>query len=210
MNARTLTPALLAIPLVFSLACVDDVGSGKVAAEVVEATAQPAPVEGRSVAVDSSRSRIHALGAKVTQTHDIVFDDWNASLKLSGDEVVGVEATVQMDSLRADVDDLTAHLKSPDFFEVGTWPTASFASSEVVAQSGLAGATHQVTGALTMHGTTQTIRFPATIALDGGEVALDAEFVIDRRDFGIEYPGMPDDLVQDNVVLTIELVADAS
>ena len=33
------------------------------------------------------------------------------------------------------------------------------------------------------------------------------EFSIDRQDFKVSYPGRADDLVQDNVVLTINLVA---
>ena len=37
-----------------------------------------------------------------------------------------------------------------------------------------------------------------------------AEFVIDRKDFGVVYPGRPDDLIKDNVRLTIELVAAAA
>ncbi len=206
MNARTLS--LLALPLLFASACVDDVGSGKVAAEVVEPTTQTQSIQGRTLAVDTSRSRIHALGAKVTATHDIVFDDWSGALKLSGDDVVGIEATVQMSSLRADVDKLTAHLQSPDFFDVAQWPTATFASSRIAREAGPGGATHQVTGELTLRGTKKAIAFPASVSTSGSDVTAKAEFVIDRRDFGVVYPGMPDDLIQDNVVLTIELTAD--
>ena len=206
MNARTL--ALLSLPLFLTVACVDDVGSGKTAAEVVEPTTQTQPVDGRSLAVDTSRSRLHALGAKVTATHDIVFDDWSGTLKVSGDEIVGIGATVQMSSLRADVDKLTAHLQSPDFFDVAQWPTAGFQSSQVTRQVGPDGATHQVTGELTLRGTTKAIAFPASVNVSGSDVTAEAEFVIDRRDFGVVYPGMPDDLIQDNVVLTIALTAD--
>ena len=33
------------------------------------------------------------------------------------------------------------------------------------------------------------------------------EFVLNRQDFGITYPGRPDDLIQDNVRMNITLVA---
>lgn len=211
MNPRFLARPFLSLPLALAVACVDDVGTGRVAAEVVETTTPRAAVaEGRTIQVDPARSRIHALGAKLTATHDIMFDDWTGGIRLSGDELVGLEATVQMASLRADADKLTAHLKTPDFFDVEQWPTATFQSTRVIRASGAEGATHKVTGQLTMRGTTKTITFPASLEAGQAHVRARAEFVIDRRDFGVAYPGMPDDLIQDNVVLTIELTADRS
>jgi polyisoprenoid-binding protein YceI len=59
-----------------------------------------------------------------------------------------------------------------------------------------------------MHGVTQNISFPAKLSDRDGRLDTSAEFVINRKDYGISYPGMPDDLIQDNVVLTIELSAD--
>ena len=38
-------------------------------------------------------------------------------------------------------------------------------------------------------------------------VSARAEFTIDRRDYGIVYPGMANDLIRDSVVLRIALVA---
>lgn len=207
MVARNILPPLALLPLLLTAACVDDVGTGKVVAEVAETPVAVAPVQGESLAVDTSRSRIHALGAKVTATHDIEFDAWTATLKRAGDEIVAIDATVSMDSLRADAEKLTGHLKSPDFFDVSTWPEARFQSSAVVRQAGPDGSTHKVTGALTMRGATKTISFPAKLELNGTDLVARAEFVIDRRDFGIVYPGRPDDLIQPNVVLTIDFVA---
>ena len=34
-----------------------------------------------------------------------------------------------------------------------------------------------------------------------------AEFAINRRDFNINYPGMPNDLIRDNVVIKLDLKA---
>jgi hypothetical protein len=38
-------------------------------------------------------------------------------------------------------------------------------------------------------------------------VDVDAEFVINRKDFGVVYPGMPDDLIKDDVLLKLQLRA---
>lgn len=206
MAARALLASSLSLLLA---ACVADVGEGRVAAQAADpAPATEAVVADRTVQVDTARSRVHALGAKVTQTHDIVFDDWQGQLKLSGDAVVGMEVTVQMRSLRADADKLTAHLQSADFFDVETYPTATFSSASVVQQPGPDGATHRVTGALSMHGVTRQLAFPMQITDASGTLRAQTEFVIDRKDFDITYPGMPDDLIQDNVVLTVALVGE--
>ncbi len=85
------------------------------------------------------------------------------------------------------------------------YPTATFRSSSVVARTGADGATHEVSGALMLHGVTKQLSFPAKVSAGGESVEAHAEFVLDRQDFGISYPGRPDDLIQDNVVLTIEL-----
>ena len=39
------------------------------------------------------------------------------------------------------------------------------------------------------------------------EVTAKTEFVVNRQDFEVTYPGKPDDLVQDNVVLQVAFVA---
>jgi hypothetical protein len=38
-------------------------------------------------------------------------------------------------------------------------------------------------------------------------VEVDAEFAINRKDFGIVYPGMPDDLIKDDVLLKLHIRA---
>ena len=193
-------------------ACAPDVSEGRVTATVSE----PAPsteavvTTGALVGIDVAASTVKALGAKITATHPIEFDEWDGQLRMDGDQLTGVEVIIQMNSLRADVEDLTHHLKNEDFFDVTAFPTARFVSSSVTAKSGADGATHEVTGDLTMHGQTQRITFPATVRSEGGAVRATSEFVVDRQDFGIAYPGMPDDLIQDNVVLTIDLVSKAS
>jgi polyisoprenoid-binding protein YceI len=54
------------------------------------------------------------------------------------------------------------------------------------------------------------LTFPAKVDMGADQVSATTEFVINRQDFGVTYPGRPDNLVQDNVVLTIELTAPRS
>ena len=64
---------------------------------------------------------------------------------------------------------------------------------------------YTVLGNLDFHGVTKSISFPATIALPANRVTVSAEFVINRKDFGVVYPGMPDNLIRDDVVLSIHI-----
>ena len=95
-----------------------------------------------------------------------------------------------MASAQADDPRLTNHLKSPDFFDIAAHPRATFTSTAVRA-SGPAGATHTLTGELSLRGVTRAISFPATVAVSPTELTARAEFTINRRDFGITYPGCP-------------------
>jgi polyisoprenoid-binding protein YceI len=54
---------------------------------------------------------------------------------------------------------------------------------------------------------TKSISFPATIKINSDAVDVDTEFAINRKDFGIVYPGMPDDLIKDDVLLKLHVRA---
>ena len=203
------------LSLLALVACVEDVAKDKVEAEVaevepkeeVEAPEAAPAATGEAWMVDASQSKIEALGAKVTATHPIVFPDYEGKVMVADGKVTGVEFTVQMGTLAADVDKLTEHLKTGDFFDVAQFPTAGFTSSMVKEGSDAEGMTHTITGEFTIHGMTKQITFPAKVEASAESVSASTEFALDRQDFGVTYPGMPDDLIQDKVVLTIELTA---
>ena len=111
-----------------------------------------------------------------------------------------------MDSVWTDTEKLTGHLKSADFFDASKFPKSTFESTEIKAGSSDAkakDATHTVTGNLTLHGVTRSIEFPAKIVVSPDSASLDSEFFINRKDFGIIYPGMANDLIRDQVVLKL-------
>jgi len=108
-----------------------------------------------------------------------------------------------------DQEKLVGHLKSPDFFDVEKFPVTRFQSTKIET-GGERGATHTVTGNLELHGVTKSIRFPASISLAADNVSVKSEFGINRKDFGIVYPGKPDDLIKDEVLIRLNLVATKS
>jgi polyisoprenoid-binding protein YceI len=181
------------------------------AAPATAATAAPASVPavagGETLALDPA-STVGFVGSKVTGKHEGKFEKVTGSITLAGGKAEGGKIAVNVDvsSLKTDQEKLDGHLKSADFFDVAKFPTATFTSSEIKA-GGDKGATDTVTGELDLHGEKKVLTFPATITVTADGVTGTAEFVINRKDFKIVYPGKPDDLIRDDVVLKLSLKA---
>jgi polyisoprenoid-binding protein YceI len=213
--ARLVLTCSLAFAASTIFGCDTDVAEGKAHAKTSAPASVPAPATKSVDTVDyvfsNADSKIEFTGAKVTGKHEGSIGRFNGTIHLtSGDPTksrVGVE--LDMSSLRADVDKLTEHLKSADFFDVAKFPVARFESTSVRA-GGENGATDTITGNLELHGVTKSISFPATIKPRGDSIDVDAEFAIDRQDFGVAYPGMSDDLIKDQILLKLTVRAKRS
>jgi len=158
----------------------------------------------KSLPLDSGASKVEFVGAKVTGDHKGEFKKISGTASLEKDNVTSFEVKVETTSVQSDDDKLTAHLKSPDFFEVEKFPNAIFKSTKIEAKPD-GESTHLITGNLELHGQTKSISFPATISIKDNKAKGTADFKINRKDFGIEYPGRPDDLIKDEVLLKLDL-----
>ena len=121
-----------------------------------EAKAAPAAdsATSGSLAINPSNSKIEFVGAEVTASHPGGFTDFAGKVDLGEPiEQSRIEVSIQTASLFADKEKLTKHLKSPDFFDVAKFPTATFESTEIKKE----GEGHTVTGNLTLHGVTKQI-----------------------------------------------------
>jgi polyisoprenoid-binding protein YceI len=148
------------------------------------------------------------VGSKVTGKHEGKFEKISGSISLASGKAEGGRITLEADtaSVKSDQEKLDGHLKSPDFFDVEKFPKAIFTSSQIKA-GGANGATHTITGELDLHGVKKSISFPATVTITPDAASGTAEFVINRKDFGIVYPGKQDDLIRDDVLLKLSLKA---
>jgi polyisoprenoid-binding protein YceI len=147
---------------------------------------------------NQAESKVEYVGAKVTGKHDGAFGTFDGTIDLVDGDPTKSRVTVEitMASITSDSEQLTGHLK--------TYPKAKFTSTAIVA-GGDKGASHTVTGNLELHGVTKSITFPATITVQGDAVSVKADFAINRKDFGIVYPGKPDDLIKDEVLLKLNI-----
>jgi polyisoprenoid-binding protein YceI len=206
--------AVFVASCVFALsACNNDPAKGKVQAAVSEPAAAPlamppAPANGANYGFSQADSSLEFVGAKVTKKHEGKVGAFRGTVQLIENDPTksSVQVELDLDSVNVDEPKLTRHLKSPDFFDVAKFPKAAFKSIGIKA-GGEGGATHTVTGNLDLHGVTKQIAFPARIKVSNDAVRVEAEFAINRKDFGINYPGMADDLIQDDVLILLKLVA---
>jgi polyisoprenoid-binding protein YceI len=175
-------------------------------APVAAAQVNVQPIEGAvAYPFTHAESKLSWVGHKVTGKHEGSFGVFGGIIELAGNDVTKsrVRAEIDMTSLVTTPDKLVAHLKSDDFFGVEKFPRAEFVSTSI-AKSGEA---YSVTGNLTMHGVTRALTFPASITVSEAEVTVIADFAINRKEFGVVYPGKPDDLIADDVALKLELHA---
>lgn len=198
---------------VIALAACEDPAKGRARAVTREATPVVAEAKlGSSQVIkypfDQTTSKLEWTGSKVTGKHEGGFKTFAGAVSLVDGTVEKSSVNVDIDagSLFADVDKLEGHLRSEAFFDVEKFPKASFVSTAVT-RGGEKGASHTVTGNLTLHGVTKSIGFPATIKAKPRGVDVDAEFTINRKDFGLVYPGKPDDLIRDDVVIRLTIRA---
>jgi polyisoprenoid-binding protein YceI len=205
---RTIVVVTILSGLMFLTAC-SDPAANKTKAVTGEAAqvASPQSAPGQKYQITSQNSKIEFVGSKVTGTEHGSFGNFSGQVNYAGaPENSRVNITIDMDSVQTDSAGLEKHLKTADFFDVAKFPQATFVSTAIKA-GGDKGASHTVTGNLTLHGVTKSVSFPATIAVTPDTATVDSSFSINRKDFGINYAGAADNVIRDNVVLTLHIRA---
>jgi polyisoprenoid-binding protein YceI len=204
-SSRVLT---IFLPVLLVCAC-SNPASDKPRAVTNEAApvAASSPVaQGQKYLITPENSKIEFIGSKVTGSHHGSFKKFSGEIDFNGQpENSRVSIMIETNSVETDTPDLTKHLQTPDFFDVAKHPQAKFVSIEI--KPGGEKGTHTVTGNLTLHGVTKAITFPATIAVAPDAITVDSTFSINRKDFSINYAGAADNLIRDEVVLTLKIRA---
>lgn len=209
-NRTELVPsALLSL-----LAAILIVGCGNPADGVQEANVTapssdgpaPAAVDGATAFAVNAESKIEFTGSKITGSHSGGFSAFTGAIYVADGKIVSPsKIEIDMESTWSDNGKLTGHLKNADFFDVPTFPTSSFALTSIEESAD----GHNITGDLTLHGVTKSISFAAKVGVSDSQVTLSAEFFIKRYDFDIVYKGKVDDLIRDEVVIKLDVKADA-
>ena len=168
--------------------------------------------------VDTAKSSIEWKGFKPTGSR-------NGTIALSEGRVMVNNGTTESGSFTIDMNtivvtdipaeddgnaDLTGHLKSGDFFDVATYPTAKFVVTSLNTVEGKT----MLSGNLTMKDATNNVSIPVTTSINGNKMTLTSEtFTIDRSKWNIKYgsksffDNLGDKFINDEIELKVNLTA---
>ncbi len=173
-----------------------------------------ADAEAKTLTVDAAASSMNWEGSKVTGKHSGTVKIKSGTLQVKGTELVGGSFVIDMTSITVtDLKDkakadLEGHLKTGDFFEVEKFAEGKFEITGVKAEAGAEGATHVISGNLTLKDKSHGVSIPATVKIENGEMtATTAQFTIDRQNWGIKYAGKKDDLINDKMGIKLSIKA---
>lgn len=178
--------------------------------------------------VDIAKSVITWIGTKPVGQHKGTLHLKSGNIGLQNGKIQAGGFVIDMNSLMATDQDeggnakLTGHLKSADFFDVEKFGEAKFdltgvadytaPTGEAAKEETMAGATHMLTGNLTMKGVTKSITFPAAVAITGNNMKARANFNIDRTQWGLSYgndKSLGDKFIRPEVNLELSILASA-
>ncbi len=140
-----------------------------------------------------------------------LFGAYDGEVKIKGDDIrtLKVNATIQAASMDTNNQRRDDHLRSPDFFEVETWPEITFRSSSVVSRED----GYALVGDLTMKDVTKEVMLPVTMSgpvedpWGGSRIGLEIKGSVNRHDFGVASDGAADRLIGANVEFDIHVQA---
>lgn len=211
-----LSGAGIAAAAFFLISCAENPADGieKAVVEEKTALAKSAPsaqdtLIQKQTFVITETSKIEFVGSNVTKTQPGGFSNFVGKFEVAGDKLASGgnhNVSIDMTSVFTNSDKLTQHLIGEDFFDAKKFPTARFDLKEAVSKGD---DLYQLSGTLDLHGVAKKISFPATAKMTEGQnlAKISAEFSINRKDFEIVYPGKPDDLIRDEVVIKLDLAA---
>jgi len=211
--------ALVLTVLSFLVSCKSDpkTEEGTTTADTTQ-TSQPAPAPSTGEVYKVSQGKIMWTGEAAAKSHHGTINISEGELNVANGAVTGGTFTIDINTIMdedltgKDKTNLEGHLKSPDFFDAAKYPHGKFVVSKIEPASGVEGATHVVTGDLTLKDKTNSISFPVNVVATADMVTVTSpSFEIDRTKWDIKYNSgiigtVKEKLINDavKVVLSIE------
>lgn len=180
---------------------------------------------GDKLAVDVASSTVAWIGTKPVGQHNGIFKIKSGELALNNGQLSGGKFVIDINSLQVldgDADTqgkLGGHLKAADFFDVAKFPEATFeitgvqpytAPADATQKALLEGATHTISGNLTLKGVSKGVTFPAIVKATPESLAAQANFNINRTDWGLVYgndQSLGDKFIRPEVNIALNIAA---
>ncbi len=158
-------------------------------------SAATASADAKTYKIDPAASKVSWSGTKLfgMGEHHGTIAIQSGSMSVENGNISAGNILIDMKTIKPEgMDDaegvkkLLGHLQSPDFFDVGNYPTAKFVITGVEEKKSGEN-THVITGNLTLRDTSLSISFPAKVGIEGGKVHANGKVVIDRFKWHVMY-----------------------
>lgn len=162
-----------------------------------------------SYTIDKDASIIDFTGTKQPGiSHSGGWLEYEGKVVIPDGDFTKASITIEIDinSMHSDDKDLTTTLLSDKLFDGENFPTASFASTGMEKKDDV----YAVSGNFTLRGVTKNITFDAKVTTSDSQVTAESEFVLNRKDFGLNYDGMAGSIIRDEVVMIFYIEANVA
>ncbi len=154
--------------------------------------------------VDEDASTVTFVGGSNIIDHDGSFGEFDVEIDLDNENPsdftqASIMVTLESDSIESDAPGLTGHLKKEDFFDVETYPTITFESTDIEKTGDN---TYDITGDLTVKGTTETVVMQGVLTNEMLTVSYD----MPRKTFNVGNDSYGDKLLDEEVPVTATVV----
>lgn len=165
-----------------------------------------------TVNVDVEKSNIHWKGYKPAGSHAGTIKLLSGAIEVENNQIKGGNFVADMTTIKDDDGSpkLERHLKSPDFFEIETYPTSSF---EIKSIKKSENGTFLI-GNLTIKNVTKEMEIPATVIVDQNKIEIKTKTIkVNRADFHVKYKSksffknLKDKFILDDFDLQVTIIA---
>ena len=166
---------------------------------------EPETVAGETTELTPQNTTIGFVGSHIVETppdpeaRSGTFKEFTGAAVVADGALQSLTVEIDVASLDTGNEKLDNHLKSADFFDVRENPRASFQSTNIAAGDG----NLVIQGDLSLLKAVKPIEFEAEVSTEGG-LELQAEFDIDRTEFGMNYGT---DKLEKAVRLSVSVIA---
>jgi polyisoprenoid-binding protein YceI len=164
--------------------------AGAASVNALAAPAKPAP-KAAAPAATGSNWVVNKAASSITFKSNFdgedfqgKFNSWDAQISFDPKNVAAakVTATINTGSAKTGDPSQDESLPTSQWFDVAKFPRATFTSTS---WKDLGGGKYQVAGNLTLHGVTQPVVLPISLAINGNTAKASGVISIDRSKFGV-------------------------
>ncbi len=193
---------------VVALSGCGDPTKGVQGTQAVEVKTVTEVIAGKDYVFDIKASVLDFTGTKEPGIgHSGRWTDYSGTVTVPEGDFTKASITIDINipSMYTDADSLTETMLSDKMFDAEKFPKASFHSTGIVKKDDV----YAVSGNLKIKDKEKNITFDAEVSLSDTQITAESEFVLNRKDFNINYDGLAGAFIREEVVMLFYIEANA-